>query len=93
MPISKVGENMQDINSRLFDWDNDQAHDQAIISGTAEASELGWPPGVPWPVQFKITAHGAECVMRLDPRGATRDLQTYLGYFEGNVIRTTVFND
>jgi hypothetical protein len=31
--------------------------------------------------------------MKLDPCGATRDLQTYLGYYDGNVIRTTVFND
>jgi hypothetical protein len=84
---------MQDVNSRLFDWDNDPYSVQAIISGTAEASELGWPPGVPWPVQFKIAGTKGECVMRLDPCGATRDLQTYLGYYDGNVIRATVYND
>lgn len=85
---------MQDVNSRLFDWDNDPYSDQVLISGTAEASELGWPPGVPWPVQFKLTGFGMpNPVMKLDPCGATRDLQTYLGYYDGNVIRTTVFND
>jgi len=84
---------MQDVNSRLFDWDNDPYSVQVLISGTAEASELGWPPGVPWPVQFKLTGTKGECVMKLDPCGATRDLQTYLGYYDGNVIRTTVFND
>lgn len=84
---------MQDVNSRLFDWDNDPYSVQAIISGTAEASELGWPPGVPWPVQFKIAGTKGECVMKLDPCGATRDLQTYLGYYDGNYIRATVFND
>jgi len=85
---------MQDVNSRLFDWDNDPYSVQAIISGTAEASELGWPPGVLWPVQFKITGTKGECVMRLDPCGPHhRDLQTYLGYYDGNVIRATVFND
>jgi len=84
---------MQDVNSRLFDWDNDPYSVQALIGGTAEASALGWPPGSPWPVQFKITGTKGECVMKLDPCGATRDLQTYLGYYDGNVIRTTVFND
>ena len=84
---------MQDVNSRLFEWDNDPYSVQSLISGTAEASELGWPPGSPWPVQFKITGTKGECVMKLDPCGATRDLQTYLGYYDGNYIRATVFND
>ena len=84
---------MQDVNSRLFEWDNDPYSVQSLISGTAEASELGWPPGVPWPVQFKITGTKGECVMKLDPCGATRDLQTYLGYYDGNYIRATVYND
>ena len=88
---------MQDVNSELFDWDKDPYSvvtvDGGIISATAEASELGWPPGVAWPVQFKMTGTKGECVMKLDPCGATRDIQTYLGYFDGKYIRATVFND
>ena len=87
---------MQDINSRLFDWHNDPFADQTIISATAEASELGWPPvhpGVPWPVQFKMTGARGDCVMELCPPDGDRGVTTYLGYYDGNVIRVSIFND
>lgn len=88
---------MQDINSRLFDWQNDPFSDQTIISATAEASELGRlraHPGVPWPVQFKMTGTKGDCVMELCPPDDNPiDGMTYLGYYDGNVIRVSIFND
>ena len=87
---------MKDINSRLFDWQNDPFSDQTIINATAEASKLGRlraHPGVPWPVQFKMTGAKGDCVMELCPIFSSRAVATYLGYYDGNVIRVSIFND
>ena len=79
------------INSNLFFWDRPVGSD--FIEASAEASALQWPPGVPWPREFTMTGVEGECVMKLDPAGATRDMQTYLGEFRGDYIKAIVFND
>jgi hypothetical protein len=82
---------VENINANIFDWE--RLRGKAIIDAYADASELQWPPGKPWPTKFTITGFMGECVMQLDPAGGTRDKQSYIGDFQGQVFRATVFND
>ena len=80
------------IDSTLFFWDRPVVSD--FIEASAEASELQWPPGVPWPREFTMTGVEGECVMKLDKDSisTTCDMQTYIGEFRGDYIKAIVFN-
>ena len=82
---------MRSIDSNLFDWQ--RKNGRSIIDAHSDASELGWPPGMPWPREFIVYGPMGECVMNLDPAGATQGMQTYLGVFNGETIRVVVWND